>query len=68
MKTMDSIEDKMERASDIADQNVRLIMRYSKEPTYIEDENGDIRYSDAAQDIFNQAYDEACSTLEDLNT
>ena len=68
MKTMDSIEDKMEMAADIADENVRLSMRYSKEPVYIEDENGDIRYTDAAQDIFNQAYDEACSTLEDLNT
>jgi hypothetical protein len=65
---MDSIEDRIERASDIADEKVRLIMRSSKEPMYIEDENGDIRYSDAAQDIFNQAYDEACSTLEDLNT
>jgi hypothetical protein len=68
MKTMDSIEDRIERASDIADEKVRLIMRSLKEPMYIEDENGDIRYSDAAQDIFNQAYDEACSTLEDLNT
>jgi hypothetical protein len=65
---MDSIEDRIERASDIADEKVRLIMRSAKEPMYIEDENGDIRYSDAAQDIFNQAYDEACSTLEDLNT
>jgi hypothetical protein len=65
---MDSIEDRIERASDIADEKVRLIMRSLKEPMYIEDENGDIRYSDAAQDIFNQAYDEACSTLEDLNT
>ena len=68
MKTMDSIEDKMEMAADIADENVRIIMRDSQEPVYIEDENGDIRYTDAAQDIFNQAYDEACSTLEDLNT
>ncbi len=68
MKTMDSIEDKMEMAADIADENVRRIMRDSQEPVYIEDENGDIRYTDAAQDIFNQAYDEACSTLEDLNT
>ena len=65
---MDSIEDKMEMAADIADENVRRIMRDSQEPVYIEDENGDIRYTDAAQDIFNQAYDEACSTLEDLNT
>ena len=61
MKTMDSIEDKMEMAADIADENVRRIMRDSTEPVYIEDENGDIRYTDAAQDIFNQAYDEACS-------
>ena len=68
MKTMDSIEDRMEMASDIADKNVRLIMRYSPEPVYIEDENGDIRYTDVAQDIFNQAYDEACSTLEGFNT
>ena len=61
MKTMDSIEDKMEMAADIADENVRRIMRDSQEPVYIEDENGDIRYTDKAQDIFNQAYDEACS-------
>jgi len=58
--TMDSIN-RIEKASDIADKNVRLIMRDSQEPVYIEDENGDIRYTDAAQDIFNQAYDEACS-------
>jgi len=57
---MDSIN-RIEKASDIADKNVRLIMRDSQEPVYIEDENGDIRYTDAAQDIFNQAYDEACS-------
>ena len=57
---MDSIN-RIEKASDIADKNVRRIMRDSTEPVYIEDENGDIRYTDMAQDIFNQAYDEACS-------
>ena len=64
---MDSIN-RIEKASDIADKNVRRIMRDSQEPIDVIDENGDIRYTDMAQDIFNVEYDEAYSILEDFNT
>ncbi len=64
---MDSIN-RIEKASDIADKNVRRIMRDSQEPIDVIDENGDIRYTDMAQDIFNVEYDEAYSILEDCNT
>lgn len=60
-KTIETDSDRIEDASERADLFMRGIfyaeVMQDGEPVYVTEENGDIRYSDWAQDIFNDQYD-----------
>jgi hypothetical protein len=61
--------ERIEYASERADlfmQGIQFAeMTFEGEDVYVGDENGDIRYSDWAQDLFNQRYDdEMAATYE----
>tara|TARA_E500000178_G_C16775151_1_gene641008 strand:+ start:598 stop:828 length:231 start_codon:yes stop_codon:yes gene_type:complete len=43
----------------------RLVINEPEYPTYIIDENGDERFSDEAQEIYNKFYDQAEEILLD---
>ena len=43
----------------------RLVLNEPDYPTYVTDDNGDERYSDEAQEIFNKFYDQAEGILLD---
>jgi hypothetical protein len=54
----------VEVASELAHINLRQMVENELE-LYTTDDNGDLRYKENYQDIFNNLYDEYCSIMED---
>lgn len=58
------MENLIEKASDMAEKDLLLLVENEWE-LYTTDDNGDMRYTEHYQDIFNQLYDEYYNFLSD---
>jgi len=62
---MEKLINVLELASELAEKRVNEDL--DEKEIYIEEENGDTRYSEAAQDLFNSYYDEYYEILNTIN-
>lgn len=58
------MENLIEKASDMAEKDLLLLVENEWE-LYTTDDNGDLRYKEKYQDIFNNLYDEYYNFLDD---